>query len=636
MKKLFSIVLVAVSLIQMSALPVSAVTPSEIEIYRMVESEASEYGYIDYKFVDENGNEVNFDTYEEYGNSHEELVNLCYSDAASATIPASYDLRDYGYVSPVTSQGSAGNCWAFACVASLESNSIMHGNSEYEDTNFSEAHLVWFSKNSQSTDVNDLNYGEGYIVENPYSGSDCGGNSEYVVSALSRWSGLAKESDYRFYPYSHSKMGNYDEGVRYDRGSGVVIKSCEELLDDLAIKQWIMENGAVAASFYSDKTLYNKTTYAYNYNAEKLSNHMIAIIGWDDNYSVDNFLPEYAPQNSGAWLCKNSWGDDWGLGGYFWISYEDMTLSRPVGFTTQKADDYTNNYTYNGRGYMVEQTAGYEPLYSNVYKAKNYEAITDVATYTLQSDTDVTVSIYTGLPEDYTSPVEGKLVATHELRIKNSGYHTIHLPQEVLIEPGMIFSVVIKLKHDTVKPLIAFENNDKWNFVYNEGESFISNNGGSTWRDVTYYYKLGIRNVCVQALTKCVYTKDTELYMNFKDNVIITPDNGFSYLKENFNIFSKSDFSVKDIYKNELSVLATGSTLTVTQSNGETADFTIVVEGDTNGDGICDVLDVSETEIITNGHKNSDTLQRYAANGCVAENIDISSYQNVVNKALSN
>ena len=195
---------------------------------------------------------------------------------------------------------------------------------------------------------------------------------------------------------------------------------------------------------------------------------------------------------------------------------------------------------------------------------------------------------------------------------------------------------MIKLKHDTVKPLIAFENNDKWNFVYNEGESFISNNGGSTWRDVTYYYKLGIRNVCVQALTKCVYTKDTEVYMNFKDNVIITPDNGFSYLKENFNIFSKSDFSVKDIYKNELAVLATGSTLTVTQSNGETADFTIVVEGDTNGDGICDVLDVSETELITNGHKNSDTLQHYAANGCVAENIDISSYQKVVNKALSN
>ena len=80
--------------------------------------------------------------------------------------------------------------------------------------------------------------------------------------------------------------------------------------------------------------------------------------------------------------------------------------------------------------------------------------------------------------------------------------------------------------------------------------------------------------------------------------------------------------------------LATGSTLSVTPNDGQTVDFMVVVEGDTNGDGVCDVLDVSETEIIANGYKNFDTLQCYAANGCVAESIDTSAYQNVVNKAL--
>ncbi|MBE6801400.1 MAG: hypothetical protein E7530_00765 [Ruminococcaceae bacterium] len=635
MKKIIAIALCVSLSFSVAVLPAYAQDEVHFRLYRRVECEPSEYGYVNYKYVDENGKEVQLDINEAYGDLQRKSEDVCYAATTSVSVPDSYDLRDYGYVSPVTSQGSAGNCWAFACVASLESNSIMHGNSEYADTDFSEAHLVWFSKNSQSTDVNDLNYGEGYIVENPYSGSECAGNSDDVVAALSRWSGLAKESTYRFYPYSHSSMGNYDESVRYDKGSGVVIKSCEELLDDASIKQWIMENGAVGISYYSDKTMYNKATYAYNYNTEKISNHMVAIIGWDDNYSVDNFLPEYAPNSSGAWLCKNSWGDDWGNDGYFWISYEDMTLRAPVGFTTQKADDYTNNYTYNGQGYMSVLSAGYEPLYSNVFKAKNYEAITDVATYTLQPDTDVTVSIYTGLPEDYTSPVEGDLVATHSLRIKNGGYHTIHLPQEVLLEPGMIFSVVLKVSHDTQKPMLAFENDEKRNFVYHEGESFLSNNGGTTWRDMTYYYKSKISNVCVQALTKCVYTGDEEVYMNFKDNVIITPDNDFSYLKDNFNIFSKSDFAIKDTQQRELPFLVTGATLTVKQNDDTTTDFTVVVEGDTNGDGVCDVLDATETELGTNGHKSFGRLQCYAANGFVSEDMDLSAYQNVVNKALA-
>lgn len=631
---LFSIILV----INIFAIPVSAQEESSIEVYRMVESEPSEYGYINYKFVDENGNEVDF------GNK----VNRKLSKSArntmllySPSLPSSYDLRDYGYVTAVKNQGSTGNCWAFGCMSSLESNSVKQGNSELSETDFSEAHLVWFSKNSKTTNTEDLTYGDGLTVENPYTygtngtnSVNSGGNWNYVVEALSKWSGLAKEKDYPFYPWNHSNMGNYDESKRYDKGSGVVLKSAEELADATAVKQWIMENGAVAATYYSDKQLYDKTTYAYNYTTEKLSNHLISIVGWDDDYSVDNFLPEYAPQNSGAWLCKNSWNTTWGLDGYFWISYEDLTLCDFVGFTTQKSDDFTNNYTYNGRGYMTPMTAGYEPRYSNVFKAKNYEAITDVATYILQPDTDVTISIYKDLPENYTSPVEGNLVTTHKVRVERSGYHTIRIPQQVLLKPGTIFSVVILLENETVKPKIAFEDREKYGFTCNEGESFLSNDGGNVWRDMTYYKKTGIRNVCVQALTKCVYEQEPDVYMNFNDNLLIIPTNDFSYLKENVDIFSDSEFLVKDIEQKNISYFATGSTLTVLDDSENTGDFTIVVEGDTNGDGVCDVLDASETELITNGHKNAETLQCYAANGFVKDDIDISAYQNVVNKAL--
>lgn len=35
-------------------------------------------------------------------------------------------------------------------------------------------------------------------------------------------------------------------------------------------------------------------------------NHAVSIIGWDDNYSKDNFSTK--PTNNGAWIIRNSYG----------------------------------------------------------------------------------------------------------------------------------------------------------------------------------------------------------------------------------------------------------------------------------------------------------------------------------------
>ena len=47
--------------------------------------------------------------------------------AKRQALPSRYDLYDYGWLSPVKDQGEAGNCWAFAPCAALESYLLKTG-----------------------------------------------------------------------------------------------------------------------------------------------------------------------------------------------------------------------------------------------------------------------------------------------------------------------------------------------------------------------------------------------------------------------------------------------------------------------------------------------------------------------------
>lgn len=69
--------------------------------------------------------------------------------------------------------------------------------------------------------------------------------------------------------------------------------------------------------------------------------------------------------------------------------------------------------------------------------------------------------------------------------------------------------------------------------------------------------------------------------------------------------------------------------------NNELTEYTLVVNGDLDGDSAIDVLDAALAERFCNNHGTPSAEQIYAAAGYAAEGIDVNCLQNIVNRALT-
>lgn len=498
-KKILCYALTAILASQCAALPGFAADSTEPEtVYLQSQTDNDEYGYLDYSFVDENGNPVEFEEGEQEGSSGINPLN-----STSTELPTKYSLRDLGLVTDAKAQGNSHSCWAFSALGAMESNALVNG---VKNPDFSESHLVWFAHNSATSDVDSPAYGDGTTLTDAYRK---GGNWMLATAALSRWAGTVNEADYPFYPYDLSKMGGYSENERYNTSGGVILNSAEQLTSMQQIKSWIMDNGAVEASIYFNYNYLNMTDDVYSYCCNDSSldvNHAVLIVGWDDYYSKSNFNSASTPTYPGAFLCKNSWGSTWGDDGYFWLSYFDATVCEIRGYTCVESDTYDNNYSYNGLGYgaALKTTSANGSQIANVFTAKGYETLSAVSTYTLKSDTYAEVFIYKNLPENYSKPNQGtRAYSSKKCLLTNSGYHTIKIDTPVELNPGEIFSVAIRFSNDSDLLYIVGEYNTGSSTTYSSKprQSYFDLYGkNAAWTDSQNY---GFKNTCVQAFTVC-------------------------------------------------------------------------------------------------------------------------------------
>lgn len=498
-KKILSAALAALTVMNSAALVVANAEQAEenLEICYLESDAPSEYGYISSRFVDENGNEVSFEEPEGF--------ELSCNSVDTTPLPSAFDAREEGYITPVKSQSSTNNCWVFSTVSALESDSIASGLTEKDSTDFSEAHLSWFACRPVTEDESDISGRDGSNVDSPYLK---GGNWRMAAAALARRSGVANESDFPFYPNNIAAMGNYDEADRYNTGSGIILDSAQELTDTDEVKEWITEHGNVSAAFYYDAAYYTTNNAAYCCDISEKTNHQINIIGWDDSYPAENFTNGVTPAGDGAWLCRNSWGNYWGEGGYFRISYYDTSLSGFIGFTARSAENFCNNYSYNGTDWSVTISSGTKSELgaANVFIADGHEKITSVSTYTANPNTYVKVKIYKNLPENYSKPSDGTLAATFGESFDNSGYHTLHLEDAVNIEPGEIFSVAVYYYYSNGTVAVPFEkDNSKTTYQSNKGESYVLfSTSSNNWVNSSSYK---LDNAVIQVSTECAHAE---------------------------------------------------------------------------------------------------------------------------------
>ena len=330
-----------------------------------------------------------------------------------ADLPSRYDLRDSALVTPVKYQEDCGACWAFAACGVLESWSLIHGGETWD---FSENHM----KNTHGFSV----------------GHCFGGNNSMATAYLARWNGPLSEADDPYNP--DAVVPPLNDQPRKRLWAAPVYKAT--MADRSEIQSAIMQHGPVSSPMaYYDGYYSGSPAYTYHYAGTAATNHMITVVGWDDDIAVAG------ASGPGAWICKNSWSELWGDSGYFYISYYDSkAVKEATGFydlTDPAVADRIYQYDDLGLTGMTGSPPSNVAYGANVFTAAANQTIIAVGTYAVANNMAYEIAVYdSGIAGDrFENPV-----TTVSGTCVNAGYYVIPLPVNVSVLNGQQFAVKVR------------------------------------------------------------------------------------------------------------------------------------------------------------------------------------------------
>ena len=359
--------------------------------------------------------------------------------------------------------------------AIMETSLLAQNKGTYD---LSEEHLSYFFSNRQNDPLENTPDDVNSVLGDYH---EIGGNDYLAAIYLSTWSGMTTEDDVPF-PTDSLHQQNLSvqipESKAYNSVAYLKNASFSKYSEE-RMKEMLLNDHAVSIMLYMKDNYANPDTAAYCYPVGKSSstviNHIVTVVGWDDNYSKNNFLPVSNVTSDGAWIIKNSWGENKGDGGYYYLSYQDPNISNLVAAEASAVEDqqYKNNYFYDGSsaGTTVQLTTGESVAAIYIAEAGkgkqeslgeiNVTSFTDNSSYAIQIYTSVTDSQNPeSRKEDYAKP--------YEFTQSIAGVQTIEIP-EVILFPGEKYAIVIR------------NNGSKTIKFCVEASAQYNNADGSTW-----------------------------------------------------------------------------------------------------------------------------------------------------------
>lgn len=420
-------------------------------------------------------------------------------------LPDKYDSRQAGILSSVQNQGKWDTCWA---VSVADVGGINAGNQGLQrGTDYSEGHLAYFFYNR----VNDLlnnTAGDRNICPAGRNYLNNGGNTMLAAQALATWSGFADESVMPYQPYS--ELGIPDSGTAYqDKG---ILRNALYLSNSMdELKRVIYTHGAVSINYFHDDKYYNYDTAAYCDPLDTGVNHAVILVGWDDNYKKENFSENGEVSTDGAWIVKNSWSTQWGEGGYFYLSYENLSTTNGIVFEAQPADTYDHNYQYDGTAGASYMRVNNGSKISNIYRVKGNknggtESLEAIGITLFDSNIQYSIQVYKN-PLDLNNPESGEKMMDMPLigMTAEAGIREIDLEDSISLNQGDYYSVVIELNNvQGSNTRVGVEGNADYGWVSFQaqtanGQSYIYLN--KAWQD------LANQNLCARIKA---FTSDIE------------------------------------------------------------------------------------------------------------------------------
>ena len=381
--------------------------------------------------------------------------------ATYAVLPFSFpDEMDKFYATYPSNrnQNPYGTCWAVSSIGLAEFdliNDSLAGRGDFDRSlDLSELQLAYFTYNSVLDPLGGTegDYTKYYNENASVSYLNYGGNYAMAARRLAGWCGAVQESLVPYSQVAETVTRGLDSSYAYNHDvahleNAYMINIRQNSSD---VKQQIMEHGAVGVMYYhADEAMgWNSTLGQYTYYDSALTGggHAVMIVGWDDQFSKNNFTAEEKPSSDGAWLVRNSWGL---YANYFWMSYETASLADTAWvFDFSENDGYDNNYQLDGGIYTYPDSS--HRILANVFKTKqetgvNAETMKAVSlTFSRAANVGYTVEIYTDLT-DASDPLSGTRQdsATTSGMTTYAGIYTIPLNHAVTLKPGTCFAVVV-------------------------------------------------------------------------------------------------------------------------------------------------------------------------------------------------